>query len=158
MQKRTIIILGLILLSFVGVWIYFAAGVSSVHSPIKKYEYLGSFDQLISGIQKYSSANPDVNYKITDTVGNRDNGYTIYMTIEMRSNRRNIMYELKCEKMKSKGEPATTEIKLVGAHDMINKTTGYKIDDTGVKELVNYFDADFLVPLKTSQNININPY
>lgn len=155
MQKITIIV-GLILLSFACVWIYFAVGVSSVHSPIKRYEYLGSLEQLMSGIQRYSSANPDLNHKITDTVGDKENGYAIYMTIEMRSKTRKIMYELKCEEMKYEGESATTEINLVGAHDMVNKTTGYKIDDTGVKELVNYFDANFLVLLKASQNINIS--
>ena len=66
------------LICFIAIFIYFAAGVSSTYPPIRQYEYLGTTNQFIDGIRKYASTNSDAAFKITDTTGNKKNGYAIY--------------------------------------------------------------------------------
>ena len=66
MRNITLLTIGLIIVCFAGTCMYFVVGVSSTSPPIKKYKYLGSIDQLIHGIQKYSSSDTNVTIKITD--------------------------------------------------------------------------------------------
>lgn len=86
MKKTIFITTGLASISFIAIFIYFVTGVSSVSPPIKKYQYFGSVNQLISGFEKYSSNHSALTFKITDTVGVFENGYAYYLTIKMMNN------------------------------------------------------------------------
>jgi hypothetical protein len=159
MSKIIYIITGLILIGFIGTCIYFVAGVSSTFPPIKKYEFTGRVNDLLSGIKKYNADNPNVTLKITDTTGNKDNGYGIYMDIEIKSVTSDIVYNLECEKNNNDGEAAKTLIQLIGAFNAKNyKTGGYGINATGVKNMVKDFDEGFLVNLQKQQKMSIKPY
>ncbi len=151
------IIIAVIAALVIGGFIYFVAGVSSVSPPIKQYQYLGTVNQLLSGIQGYASTNPDVNFKITDTVGSRDTGYGIYMDVAIKKNGHDITYHLMCEKNEDNSTIVKTEIHLVLAFDETDKTGGYQLNGKGVKPLVDSFDTGFLVELRNKQNINITP-
>ncbi len=159
MSKIIYIIPGLILIGFIGICIYFVAGVSSTFPPIKKYEFAGSVNDLLSGIKKYNADNPNVTLIITETTGNKDNGYGIYMDIEIKSVTSDIVYNLECEKNNNDGEAAKTLIQLIGAFNTKNyKIGGYGIKGTGVKNMVKDFDEGFLVKLQKQQKMSIKPY
>lgn len=150
------IIIAVIAALVIGGFIYFVAGVSSVTPPIKKYQYLGSVNQLLSGIQGYASTNPNVTFKITDTVGSRSNGYGIYMTIGMKKNGHDITYRLMCEG-DDNNSIVKTKVHLILAFDETAKTGGYQLNGKGIKPLVDDFETDFLVGLKNKQNLQIIP-
>ncbi len=151
------IIIAIIAALIIGGFIYFVAGVSSTYPPIRKYEYLGSFNQFITEIRNYTSINPGVEFKITDTVGSKDNGYATYLIIEMKTNQGNIEYGLKCEEYNSKDNPNKTIISLVEAYNKTRIIGGYSKEAKGIEPLVNNFDVNFLTPLRKSQNIKITP-
>lgn len=83
---------------FIGTCIYFVAGVSSTYHPIKKYQFSGSVVQLLSGLKSYSATNSNVSFRITDTTGSKENGYGIYMDVDVKSSQGDILYNLECEK------------------------------------------------------------
>lgn len=136
LRKRTIIAI-IFVLVIITAFIYFVSAVSSVSPPIKKYLYLGSVDQFVSGIQNYASNHPNVAYKITDTVGNHDNGYANYMTIEIKK-QHNIRYRLMFEPDNNK--VIKTNVNLILAYDETNETGGYQMKAKGVQTLVNQFN------------------
>jgi hypothetical protein len=159
MRKAIIIIIGLVLIGFIGTCIYFVAGVSATIPPIKKYQYSGSVNQLLSGIKEYSATNPNVSLKITDTAGNKEIGYAIYMDVEVKGLTGDILYNLKCEKSDNDVEPAQTLIQLIGVFNTKNyKIGGYGIKGIGVKSMVKDFDTGFLVDLQKQQNMSIKSY
>jgi hypothetical protein len=158
MRKIIYIIPGLIVIGFIGTCIYFVAGVSSTFPPIKKYQFSGSVNQLLSGIKEYTSIDRNVTLKITDTTGNERNGYAIYMDVEVKGLTGDILYGLKCGKSNDDGEPATTLIQLISAFNAKDyKIGGYGIKGIGVKNMVKDFDTGFLVELQKKQKMSINP-
>lgn len=147
MKKIVFITFAIALIIVIGVWIYFVTGVSAVYPSIKNYEYSGNINQLVYSMRAYTSTNSNVTFKITDTVDNSKNGYAIYMTIEIKSNKHNIEYGLKCEK-NNHGAAAKTIIQLVQAYDKTNNIGGYSKDVKGVKALVDEFDSNILKHLQ----------
>lgn len=152
-MRKIIICGGIALLFVIGMFIYFTSGVSSLYPPIKEYEYSGNMNQLISGIQDFTSRNSNIIFTITDTVGSSDYKYGLYFEIRIKDNNRNISYELKYENNNRK----LSKIKLIGAHDETNKRGGYKINEPEVKALLNYFDSKFLTKLESEEKIKITP-
>jgi hypothetical protein len=159
MRKAIIVIAGLVLMGFIGTCMYFVAGVSSTFPPIKKYQFSGSVNQLLSGIKEYTAINPNVSLKITDTTGNEENGYGIYIDIVVKGLKGDILYNLKCEKSNDDGEPAKTLIHLIGVFNTKNyKIGGYGNEGTGVKDMVKDFDTGFLLDLQKQQKMSIKLY
>ncbi|MBB2144003.1 hypothetical protein GM921_00770 [Pedobacter sp. LMG 31464] len=156
MKKTILITIALGFILFTAIFIYFVSGVSSVSPPIKKYQYFGSVNQLLSGFEKYSSNHSDMTFKITDTVGGIENGYAYYMTIEIMNNKHNITYRIMCEQNKD-DKNIKTNVNLILAFDETNKTGGYQMKGKVVEVLVKQFDLGVLKPLKDKQNIQINP-
>jgi hypothetical protein len=156
MKKTIIIVLGLILVGFVGTCVYRVLSISSVYPPIKKYVYSGSANQLITGIREYVSTNSNVSFKITDTVGDNNTGYATRVDIELKHQMHYITYNLQFEEKKD-GMIVKTSIELLGAYDKTGNIGGYIKEAKGVKPLVDVFESDFLIPLKNKQNINITP-
>jgi len=114
---------------------------------------------LISGIKEYTATDPNVSLKITDTTGNKENGYGIYMDIEEKGLTDDMIYNLECEKNNDDGKPAETMIKLIGVFNTKNHNVGgYGIKGTGVKNMVKDFETGFLQNLKEQQKISIKPY
>jgi hypothetical protein len=144
-------------LVLIGAFVYFVSGVSATIAPIKKYQYSGSIDQLINGLRRYASANPDMTFKVTDITGDRFNGYATYMDIKMIKDRHHFEYSLKCEKKNQDNAPATTKAELVFAYDSTSNSGGYGAGALGIKVLIDNFDKDFLVGLKNNQNITLSP-
>ncbi|MDB5011376.1 MAG: hypothetical protein JWQ06_2165 [Mucilaginibacter sp.] len=158
MRKLIVIIICFVVIGFIGTCMYFVVGVSSTIPPIKKYEFSGSVNQLLYGINKYTSTNANVTLKITDTTGNKHDGYAIYMDIEIKSEASVIIYNLKCEKDNDDGEADKTLVQLIGAFNERNyKVGGYGINGTGVKKMVNDFELAFLMGLKQQQHMSIIP-
>lgn len=144
MSKTKVIIpisiIGLVII--IGFFVYFVSGLSSTYPPIRKYEYKGSLNQLVTSIREYTLTNADVKFKITDTVGNKENGYAIYLNIETKTNQDSIEYGLKCEEYNSKGNPNLTIISLVEAYNKTQNTGGYSKKAKGVDGLVNEFELN----------------
>lgn len=156
-EKAPIIAIIPVVIIFIGAFVYFVSGVSSTFASIKKYQYSGSINQLITGLRRYASNNPDVTFKITDTTGNRTNGYGIYMEVKMIKDRHHFEYSLMCEKNDDSGMPDATKVELVFAYDSTSNSGGYKKRAHGIKVLIDNFDTDFLVGLKNNQNIKLSP-
>jgi hypothetical protein len=158
-MKTKLIILIASILGFViiiGCFIHFVTGVSSTYPPIRKYEYIGDYNQFIYNIRKYTSTKSAVKFKVTDTVGSKDNGYAIYLELETIVNQDSIQYGLKCEEYQ--GNKGKTIISLVEAYNKTKNTGGYSKNAKGVNPLVSNFDTNFLTPLKNSQNVQITPF
>jgi len=154
MEKTTILVGILAFIIVIGAFVYFVSGVSATIPPIKKYQYMGSMNRLITGLGNYASKTPDMTFKITDTAGNRGDGYAIYMNVKMIKDRHQFEYHLKCEENDSK--PTITKTALVFAYDATNNSGGYGMSATGINVLIENFDNDFLPRLKTSQNIELS--
>jgi hypothetical protein len=157
MKKIKIIILVSIItvvVIIIGYCVYFTAGISSTYPAIRKYEYAGNFNQLINGIRNYTSTDSTVKLKITDTTGNKKNGYAIYLNIETKVDQDSIEYGLKCEEYISDGKII---LSLVEAYNKTRITGGYSKEAKGVEPLVNKFEASFLTPLRNSQKLKITP-
>jgi hypothetical protein len=146
MSKTKIIIpisiIGLAII--IGFFVYFVSGVSSTYPPIRKYEYNGSLNRFIIGIRKYALTNTNVKFKITDTVGDKDKGYAIYLEIETKTNQDSIEYDLKCEENNSKGNPNLTIISLVEAYNKTQNIGGYSKKAKGVDSVANEFELNIL--------------
>lgn len=155
--KIIIITISIVVLAIlIGCFVYFVSGVSAVSPPIKEYQYLGSVNQLIAGMQKYATTNNNVTFKITDTVGSREKGYGIYMTVGIKNNGHDITYRLMSES-DDNNSIVKTKVHLILAFDETAKTGGYQLSGKGVRPLVDSFDTSFLVDLKNKQNITISP-
>jgi hypothetical protein len=157
MKKASIASVVLVVIMLIGAFVYFVTRVSGTSASIKKYRYSGSINQLITGLRKYASDNPDMTFKITDTTGTRTDGYDIYMDIKMIKDKHHLEYSLMCEKSNDNSEPAATKVELVLAYDATNNSGGYRMGARGIKPLVDNFDTDFLVGLQNSQNIKLSP-
>ena len=96
MHKIILVITGLIVVGFVGTCIYFVGGVSATIPPIKKYEFSGSVDQLLSGIQKFALTDSDITFQITERTGNKQNGYGTYFDIKIKIDTSIMEYNLEC--------------------------------------------------------------
>lgn len=155
MKKILIIILTLIVILIVGAFIFFVSGVSAVSDPIKKYEYSGNIDQLLSGVRKLTLRNPNVGFKITDTTGGYSNT-AIYLTINIKNDNKDIEYGWKCEK-NNNDTKSTTIISLVEAYDITNNSGGYIAEGKGVQPLVKVFESILLVPLKKEEHVVLKP-
>ncbi len=154
-MKNTITIIAAVALFIIfSLVIYFGVGISSVYTPLKKYEYYGSIKQLMQKIDLYISNNHEVSIKPGDTVGNNSNGYAYYYTIQMNVEKNNIEYDVRFEN-KTSSDFNNTQISLIGAHDYGNKIGGYRINDNGVKNLVYTFDNNFISRLNEKQNTGI---
>jgi hypothetical protein len=132
--------------------IYFAVGISSVYDPIKKYEYHGSVNQLIMKINFYSLNNHNVVLEFEDTTGDIQTGYAYYYDVTLKANGDIFNYDLKFEDVAHQDQ---SEISLVGAHDPIHKLGGYRIKDTGVKQLLYFFENNFIDSLNDLQCTDI---
>ena len=157
MKKAAIAGLIFGVLVFIGAFVYFVSGVSETSAPIKKYQYSGSINQLINGLRRYASANPNMTFKVTDITGSRTNGYAIYTDIKMIKDQHHFEYSLKCEKNSEDSAPAITKAELVFAYDSTSNTGGYGAGAQGIKVIIDNFDNDFLVGLKNNQNIKLTP-
>lgn len=149
-KKITLILFPIVLIGFIGAFIYFITGITSTSPPIKEYGYSGTANNLISSFQKYAMTNPDLTLRITDTTGNVSNGYAIFMTVRMKD----IEYRLKFEEDNSSAK-CKTMIKLVLAYDRSRNVGGYSKDAEGVDVLVDLFDKDILDDLKNKLGIEI---
>lgn len=145
-------VVGLIII--IGFLMYFVSSISATYPAIKKYEFVGSSEQLMSNLNSYADSYSSVSLKIADKVGSEENYYATFITIEMQINERSIEYSIKCEENSVK-KLKTTTISLVEAYDKTNNTGGYDKEAKGVKSLVNEFDDFFLKPLSNTQKISL---
>ena len=156
MKKGTIIAI-LFTLIIVGSFLYFVSGITSGNSVIKRYLCQSDINEFVSHVQKFSHQNHNVISKITDTTGNFNDGYTIYISVEVDNEGQKILYSVACEKVSRRTESGTV-IELVMAYDKTNKIGGYNKEAKGVESLIDSFETNFLRPLSINQNIKIMPY
>lgn len=156
METKLIIIVASVLglvITF-GFFIYFVSGVSATSPPIKQYECSGSVQQLMSNFNQYATVDSNISVNITDKVGTKKNGYATYVNINVKNNRSDIEYSIKCEESDSEKLNKTT-FSLVEAYDKIHNTGGYIREAKGIKPLVNNFDVNFLIPFSKARHIKI---
>lgn len=153
MRKSSIIVVGLILLFFIGKCIYFVGGVSATIPPIKTYIYRGSVKQFYVVLEKYALSDSDSKVRILPR-GDIINGGR-WIDIEMVKNNANVTYSLTCSNVKN-GNTSNSEIELTYAGDITHNTGGYGIAAVSIKPFLNTFES-ILADLKKNQRIIINP-
>jgi hypothetical protein len=143
--------IGIIILMIVGlaiVFVYYLSKVApSSSSFIKKYTYPIEVKEIIGRIQKFCAEDSSLNARITDTIGTAKIGYAYYLEIEIKKSGHDFLYRLACESDMPATVPEST-VKLVLAYDKINNIGGYNNSDPDVKNLVNYFETNFLGPFE----------
>ncbi len=145
----TAVILSLV--TVVAVFIYFISGISSTYQPIEKYQYFGNFSQFSENMNKLSSTNNDIFFKIKDTTGDNQTASTFYVEIEIRNNKNYFQYDLKFEQANLDNQLNTYKIiKLICVFDKSKNIGGYSKDFKGYERIMDAFDSSILRPL----NIN----
>jgi hypothetical protein len=138
---------------FICAYICFGGCINYISAPIKKYEYSGGITEFENGLKKFANANPGMTLTISRRDSTNDNSARD-MIVELKGYSRDIVYDLAyVETLHNE----ITEIDLIGIHDKIRKTGGYKFKDVGVKELFNDFKNDFLMRLEKDQDIILKP-
>jgi hypothetical protein len=150
-----IIVLVLAFFTVVGGFIYFVSGISSVSPPIATYSYAGRIEGLVSGIQEYGSTNQTISFKVTDSVGTDSDTYALYVNIGIKNQDRNVMYNLSFKPIDGSDRTKGTLVLFIGAHDLTRKIGGYSINDNEVRDMLNYFESEFLIDLKSKGKIDI---
>jgi hypothetical protein len=140
----------LFIISFIGGCLYFVGGVSATYAPIKIYDYAGSKDKFETGIRNLTNDHKYISYKITDTVGTREDGYAYYSNITLNRSSNRIEYGVKYEMIKDK-----LEIRLVEAIDLTNLKGGYSKKAAGLDPLLKEFNLEILNRLKEEQHIEL---
>jgi hypothetical protein len=148
MRKGSIIVVGLILLFFIGKCIYFVGGVSSTIPPIKAYLYRGSVDQFGEALEKYAASNSDRGFRISHLAGSGD------IDLQIHTTDKHLAFGLMCRKVEGV-DVINSEIDLVEARDMAHNIGGYGINADGMKELLKYFENNILDSLKKNQQVII---
>ena len=151
MKKILIVIETLLVIGLVIIFIRYVSRVAPTStSVIKKYTYPKEINEIIGRIQKFCNEDSCLNARITDTTGTTNTGYTYYLNIEIKKSSRDLLYSIACENNNSSKVPETT-VELVLAYDKINNIGGYNNRAPGVKDLVDYFDTNFIVPFERNQ-------
>jgi hypothetical protein len=150
--KKILVVIATLLI--IGLAIVFVLYISKVApsntSVIKKYSYPIEIKEIVNRIQKFCNEDSCLNARITDTTGTTNTGYSYYLNIEIRRSGRDLLYSIACENIYSSKVPETT-IELVLAYDKINNIGGYNSRAPGVKDLVDYFDTNFIAPFEKYQ-------
>ena len=115
------------------------------------------FISLIKTIKKYVSAHPAVSFKLTDVVGDKENGFGHEITINLKFDNHDLEYDLNCEDINLRDNKTVTNIKLIGALDLTNGAGGYGINAIGMYTLLNIFNSYIIDPLQNEENIKITP-
>ncbi|TWR26550.1 hypothetical protein FPZ43_15465 [Mucilaginibacter pallidiroseus] len=127
---------------FCYVAIYFVVGISDTFPPIRVYNCSGRVSEFEAGIDKISKTEKNITYKITDTVGSKDNGFAMHMTIIITSAKRSIEYNIKYE-----SNDTQTKLALIMANDWASKLGGYGIKADGMYELLSVFEKKIIYGL-----------
>jgi hypothetical protein len=144
------VVVGFMVLGFIGRCFYMVACISCTYPPIKTYEFQGRLNSLGSVLQRFALANPGVTYKFSrrdSTVA--DNGYRD-LIVELKHDTTTISYGFDCEK-----ENNRIKLDLVSAITKAGTFGGYSKNAPGVDALVQYFENDFLQRLKKDDNVII---
>jgi len=144
----TTLIIGVILIGFIGRCVYMVLCISCTTPPIKTYEYKGSVAQFAISVEKLTLSNNDIEVKISrrDSSNKVDDGGRD-MEIAIKKDTDNVIYGLVCEQ-----DAHNTQIEMVSAIKN-NIHGGYSATAPEVKELLNNFENDFLVRLKNQQHV-----
>ncbi len=157
-MKKTIILIVVLVVVGALFFIYVLRQLTPGDNSIKDYRYNGSVDNLIMNIQSYAKAKPGISFKITDTTGNAESGFAYYMDIELKDNKSDFLFTIKCKDgKKHDSSAAQTDAKLIFAFDRVHIIGGYNKDAQGIEPLVKAFDVRFLVPLENDQHLSITP-
>ena len=152
-MKKTIII-ALPLALMLGGFLYVVSRISPGHSGIKRYSYSGGVEEFISHLKNFSKKNSGTSIAITDTTGNVKTNYTVYIDIELKNSKSDLLYGIACTKTEDSNNKSVL-IELVMAYDKIHNSGGYNKKAKGVEPLVNNFDSNFLTRLKHDENMNV---
>lgn len=153
-MRITTIVLGLILVVFIGRFFYKVACISCTPPSIKKYKYSGEIAQFESKIKTFAKLNPDMNLKISyRDSSDKSNTTARDMIIELKNDSANVLYNISYIQRKS---DEFTSVYLDELHDEIHKSGGNDLDSTNVKILFNGFTNKFLQRLNRA-NIILKP-
>jgi hypothetical protein len=144
--KTKTIILGAILLTFIGGCLYFVAGVSAVSPPIKSYEYNKSVNQLKAGLDNLTAGDRSITYRFTDTTGDKEVGYRYYADITLINQSDSLEYHIFYDKTDYWFKKNKTIIGLVLAFDATHLKGGYSYNADS-EPLINIFEKRILSKL-----------
>lgn len=153
MKKIIIFALGVALLTGVATCIYFVGNVSAILPSIKEYEYQGNANQLMAKFKLFASIKSNLTFRVGETLCNKSNGYAYDITLKIKDQSDDLLYELKFEEINS----IKTKVLLIGAHDLTNNTGGYGIKAVGINILLDKFESKILSPLKKESSVVISP-
>ena len=136
------------LVAVVAIFIHFINGISSTYPPIEKYQYSSNFSQFVKDLNKLSSMNKDISFKIKDTTGDNETTFAFYIKIEIRDKKNYFQYDLKFEQFNLDNQLNTNNIiKVTGIFDKIKNIGGYSKDFKGYEGIMAVFDSSILRPL-----------
>ena len=146
MKKKFLLIIGVLLLCFIGTCIYLVGNISAQLSPIEKFNYQGDMQELLAKMKVLETTNPNIKISYGSILGNKFNGFAYDIVLKVKYNSHNLLYDIK---LTSK-QDSKCELLIIGAHDLTGKTGGYGINATGMKELLTQFRSTILDPLKNN--------
>jgi hypothetical protein len=124
--------------------------------PIKRYEYAGDYNQLISKINQFCAGRRDLKFEVTDKIVDQNNRYGIYAIVTTITAGDSVEYGLKFESDPSKTH--STIISTVKAHNNTPKLAGYANQARLIKHPPGEFNSKFLVALQKEQRIKLTPF
>ena len=139
------LLIGTIFLIIIGGGLYFVSQISAVYPPIKVYEFHECASDLKIEIIKTLDNKDKFEYKFTDIVGNKRNGYAYYVDLRIKGQQIDNNYTFKYyDKKRFLRNAIISKIDLIEAIDKIHGTGGYKIDDLDVIRLIGDFEKEFI--------------
>ncbi|MDB5136762.1 MAG: hypothetical protein JWP37_3365 [Mucilaginibacter sp.] len=144
------IIVGIVLIGFVGRCIYMVLCISCTTPSIKTYDYNGSMDQFENNLKNFTNSNLNLTYKVS----RRGPGaYDARDIIALNKTQSGLMrYELVVYKFNE-----TTKLDIDCIYDETRNVGGCNTEDKIGKELFERFKSDFLLRFEKGQHITLEP-
>ncbi|MBB6610119.1 hypothetical protein H7F15_03630 [Pontibacter sp. Tf4] len=121
--------------------IYFATQLSATYAPLKSYRFSMTTEELQERLFQVVDTNPNMTLNLSDSTGtdkeNRHYHADILIKGETEEYEFSISYYTKDGLWKNNDKSV---VSLVGAFDRVNRTGGYKIDNTDIEKLITVFE------------------
>lgn len=148
MKKAIFFITGAALTICVLITIYFAANVTGTIPSIEEFKCQGNLQQLVAKFKILADKQPNLTLSFSKALGSETTGFAYHITLKTKYNSHDLLYDIKLEDKSAGSEES--ELKLIAAHDLTNKTGGYGKSISGMPKLLNQFEHNIITPLRNS--------
>jgi hypothetical protein len=133
---------------FLGLFVYFVGGVSAVYDPMKSYSYSLTRDELKQRLIDTIRANPNLTFNLTDSTGTDRNDLDYHAEILVKLGKEQYEFNIKYNKENRLWDNSVkSEISLIGAFDVGQKTGGYIPEAPDVNRLIDIFEKEIIAKL-----------